>query len=488
MDKDHNKMTGIVMVEAKKLRPHPKNPRKNLGDLSELTESIRQNGIMQNLTAVPDPDKDDGYMIIIGHRRFAAGKKAGLKQFPVSIVALDEPDQVKLMLCENIQRNDLTVIEQAAGFQMMMDFGITVEELSQETGFAPSTIYHRLNIAKLDQKALKSKLDQLTLTDLIELEKIEDIDKRNELLTSDSYQPFRQRVEQAYQNQEREKVIEKFREMCEAAGLKEKQANTWDNSVGEHIDKYVTKDTNLDEFKLEKNGIKMTHYSIRSPHCMVYAKAAKAKKKEKTKQELQMESIEERMKEICRMMDDAANECIVQMKTFSDIDDARWIRKECGNDAADEFIKEVFIYFAVTKPYMSDVSTFSQESLGTDSLWNYGRGPHQYDDFAADTRAAVLKKGLKDPLEYAEIFLIDSVETTMKRGLTEASNYWNWSEGMILRGEAAYKLRMGIASFRMIGFTPDEDIVQILDCKHELFGEIETLAEKYKELREGGAS
>lgn len=488
MDKDHNKMTGIVMVEAKKLRPHPKNPRKNLGDLSELTESIRQNGIMQNLTAVPDPDKDDGYMIVIGHRRFAAGKKAGLKQFPVSIVALDEPDQVKLMLCENIQRNDLTVIEQAAGFQMMMDFGISVEELSQETGFAPSTIYHRLNIAKLDQKALKNKLDQLTLTDLIELEKIEDIDKRNEILTSDSYQPFRQRVEQAYQNQEREKVIEKFREMCEAAGLKEKQANPWDNSVGEHTDKYVTKDTNLDEFVLEKNGVKMTHYSIRSQHCMVYAKAAKAPKKEKTKQELQMESIEARIKEICGEMDDAANEAVIQMKTFMDVQDAKRIRKECGNEAVDEFIKEVFIYFAVTKPYMSDVSTFSQERLGTGSTWNYDRGPHQYDDYAADTRAAVLKKGFEDPLEYAATFLVDSVETTLKRGLTETCNYWNWSEGMVLRGEAAYKLRMAIASLRMIGFTPDEDIAQILDCKHALFDEIETLAEKYKELREGGAS
>ena len=119
-------VTGVNMVDTKKLRPHPKNPRKNLGDLSELTESIRKNGIMQNLTAVPDPDKEDGYMIIIGHRRFAAGKKAGLKKFPVSIVSLDEAEQVKIMLCENIQRSDLTAVEQAEGFQMMIDFGITV--------------------------------------------------------------------------------------------------------------------------------------------------------------------------------------------------------------------------------------------------------------------------------------------------------------------------------------------------------------------------
>ena len=202
---DTKTMTTISMVEAKKLRPHPKNPRKNLGDLTELTESIKQNGIMQNLTAVPDPDKDDGYMIIIGHRRFAAGKKAGLKEFPVSIICLDEADQVKLMLCENIQRSDLTAVEKAEGFQMMIDFGISVQELSEETGFAPSTIYHRLNIAKLDKAALEKTMDQLTLTDLIELEKIEDIETRNDILRKANRQTFSQMVQVAVSDQKTKK-------------------------------------------------------------------------------------------------------------------------------------------------------------------------------------------------------------------------------------------------------------------------------------------
>ena len=63
----------ISFIERKMLHPHPENPRKDLGDLEELRESIRENGIMQNLTVVPDWD-DDGYKILIGHRRFAASE------------------------------------------------------------------------------------------------------------------------------------------------------------------------------------------------------------------------------------------------------------------------------------------------------------------------------------------------------------------------------------------------------------------------------
>ena len=63
----------ISFIQRKMLHPHPENPRKDLGDLEELRESIRENGIMQNLTVVPDWD-DDGYKILIGHRRFAASE------------------------------------------------------------------------------------------------------------------------------------------------------------------------------------------------------------------------------------------------------------------------------------------------------------------------------------------------------------------------------------------------------------------------------
>ena len=193
--KEIKKRRQTVNLSTSILHPHPKNPRQNLGDLTELTESIRKNGVMQNLTVIPGFYKKNGtffktdveYTVIIGHRRLEAAKAAGLHEVPCRIYEnLPENDQIATMLEENMQRNDLTVYEQAQSFQLMLDLGETVDTLSEKTGFAKSTIYHRINIAKLDQEYLKELEEddsfQLTINDLIELEKIEDIEKRDKIL------------------------------------------------------------------------------------------------------------------------------------------------------------------------------------------------------------------------------------------------------------------------------------------------------------------
>ena len=146
-------MEQLINIDVNKIEEHPNNPRKDLGDLAELTESIRQNGIMQNLTVVKNGE--DKYMAVIGHRRLAAAKAAGLKEVPCVVAEMSEQQQVNIMLVENIQRNGLTVTEQAQGFQMAIDLGNSVDDLAEETGFSKSTIYHRLNIAKLNQKSIK---------------------------------------------------------------------------------------------------------------------------------------------------------------------------------------------------------------------------------------------------------------------------------------------------------------------------------------------
>lgn len=177
-------MDQIVNIDVSKIVEHPKNPRKNLGDLTELTESIRQNGIMQNLTVVKTGE--DSYMAVIGHRRLAAAKAAGLKEVPCVIAEMSEQKQVGIMLVENLQRNGLTVTEQAQGFQMAIDLGNSVDDLAEETGFSKTTIYHRLNIAKLNQKALKKAEDnsefQLSISDLCLLEKVKKVSDRNKIL------------------------------------------------------------------------------------------------------------------------------------------------------------------------------------------------------------------------------------------------------------------------------------------------------------------
>ena len=118
-------MNNITMIKVEQLYHHPENPRKDLGDISELTESIRKNGIMQNLTVVKNQFVPDMYTVVIGNRRMEAAKAAGLDAVPCVISDMGPREQIATMLEENMQRSDLSLYEQAQGFQMMMDLGYT---------------------------------------------------------------------------------------------------------------------------------------------------------------------------------------------------------------------------------------------------------------------------------------------------------------------------------------------------------------------------
>lgn len=172
----------ITWIPVRELYSHPDNPRKDLGDLKELADSIKAKGIMQNLTVVARDS--GGYTVIIGHRRTAAAKLAGLTELPCVITDMTPAEQVQTMLLENMQRSDLTVYEQAQGFQMMMDFGDTVESISEKTGFSKSTVRRRLKMAELDQNVLKSVSDrQISLFDFDRLSQIDDLEMRNKCLS-----------------------------------------------------------------------------------------------------------------------------------------------------------------------------------------------------------------------------------------------------------------------------------------------------------------
>lgn len=141
--------TNVTMIPVAQLHPHPDNPRKDLGDITELTASIKANGVLQNLTVVPR--NTDGYTVIIGHRRLAAAKAAGLMELPCIVVEdMTLEEQISTMMTENMQRSDLTVYEEAEGFQMMMDFGNSVEQVADKAGFSESTIRRRVKLLSLD--------------------------------------------------------------------------------------------------------------------------------------------------------------------------------------------------------------------------------------------------------------------------------------------------------------------------------------------------
>ena len=190
-------MAELFAIPVTKIHPHPDNPRKDLGDLSELVESIRNNGIFQNLTVIKNKDDDD-FTVIIGHRRLAAAKQAGLLTVPCAIREMDYPEQVRTMLMENMQRSDLTVYEQAEGFQMMLDLGDTVETISSASGFSESTVRRRIKLCRLDREKFKTAVERGgTLFDFAELDQIEDDDEKNELLQYIGTNNFRDRLEKA---------------------------------------------------------------------------------------------------------------------------------------------------------------------------------------------------------------------------------------------------------------------------------------------------
>lgn len=215
----------IQEIDIEKLEIHPKNVRKVYSDIDELAESIKARGVMQNLTVVPDPDKDGYYLVVIGNRRLTAARAAGLKTLPCSIVEMSEKDQISTMLLENMQRSDLSVTEQAQGFQLMLDLGETEATISEKTGFSRSTVRHRLNLAKLDQELLadceKSDNFQLSLTDLYELEKIKDAEKRNKVLSeASSSRELKWRVNRAVKEEKESKAAAEIASKLEKMGVK----------------------------------------------------------------------------------------------------------------------------------------------------------------------------------------------------------------------------------------------------------------------------
>ena len=232
-------MNEITMIRTGALFPHPENPRKDLGDLTELTESIRKHGVMQNLTVYPFETVYGAtrYRVLIGHRRLAAAKEAGIQELPCRVI--DKPDrktQLTIMLEENMQRNDLTLVEQAESFQLMLDLGGSVKDIVEKTGFSESTVYHRLNIAKLDKKALTKAMQhedfQLSLSDFYALEAIEDVKERNRIL-SEAKDPgnLRWMAKQAVIDEQKKKNEQAVMKMIQDAGIprlpKEKENSLW---------------------------------------------------------------------------------------------------------------------------------------------------------------------------------------------------------------------------------------------------------------------
>lgn len=161
--------TPTPTIELAELKPsqlvvHPKNIRKDVGDVSTLADSLAAQGVQQPLKVAPN-GKPDRYIVIAGHRRLAAAKLARLKTLPCVIDhgLTDEADQIAAMLAENIEREDLTPVEEAAGVELLLDLKLNQKEIASRTGMSAARVRTRAKIAKLSDE-VKAQLTEHEVT------------------------------------------------------------------------------------------------------------------------------------------------------------------------------------------------------------------------------------------------------------------------------------------------------------------------------------
>lgn len=168
----------IIDINVNDLIPNPNNPRRDVGDVTELADSIREQGLQQALVVTPDHEEHGErlYRVVIGHRRLAACKLAGLESVPCIVRGMDARTERELMLVENCQRSDLTPLEEADGYQGLLDLGAHVGELASKTGRSESFVRGRLKIARIpaEVRDRSASFAQLSLSQLDELAGFED--------------------------------------------------------------------------------------------------------------------------------------------------------------------------------------------------------------------------------------------------------------------------------------------------------------------------
>lgn len=139
-----------------RVEPNPDQPRQDFNEeeLQSLAESIRVHGVIQPLTV--RGTGDGYYQIIAGERRWRASRLAGLTEIPALVIEADDKTAKELALIENLQRQDLNSVEEALGYQSLMDdFGLTQEEAAERVGKSRSAVANALRLLTLDEKVLE---------------------------------------------------------------------------------------------------------------------------------------------------------------------------------------------------------------------------------------------------------------------------------------------------------------------------------------------
>ena len=152
----------VIEIEIDKIEPNPYQPRREFECLDELAESIRQNGILQPLTVRKENNR---FQLVAGERRLRAAKLAGMTSVPCILVEMTGRNSAVMALIENIQRQDLSVFDEAEAIAKLIDYyGMTQEDAAVKLGKSQSTIANKLRLLKLSEPVRK-KIYEYDLTE-----------------------------------------------------------------------------------------------------------------------------------------------------------------------------------------------------------------------------------------------------------------------------------------------------------------------------------
>jgi ParB family transcriptional regulator, chromosome partitioning protein len=148
--KTHRTVGKIIPINQ--IEPNPEQPRVEIGDLTELSNSIKQKGVLEPLLVKPVRETGN-WMIIAGERRWRAANLAGLKEVPCIELDIDEKSIAEIALIENLQRKDLTVWEEADGLAALAEaFGYTHEEIAKKISKSRTTVTESMAIAGIPEE------------------------------------------------------------------------------------------------------------------------------------------------------------------------------------------------------------------------------------------------------------------------------------------------------------------------------------------------
>ena len=460
----------MVYLPVELLYPHPDNPRKDLGDLQELSDSIRAKGVLQNMTVVPYAQPDEGvngYRVIIGHRRLAASKMAGLTEVPCVITEMSEREQFETMMIENVQRSDLSVYEQAEGFQMMLDLGDTVEDVARKTGFSASTIRNRAKLLSLDKKKFqKAQSRGGTMQDYLRLNAIEDPEKRNKVLDQIGTPEFNNALKRTLDEQEYMRYFKRIRQEIEAADWlrerkDEKVGYGGDYQTWKNFDRYNRNELQKPEDAGEVDYIFMAY----DDRIYIYRKG-EAKQPEVSPEEKKRQSLSRKLDKVEK-----------ELKAISDTH--RQLREDFVKQFSAVNSSELDIAAMACRAMTMGYGSVSHEIVGRILNISLVKKENSYEKYL-DPKAwesALFNKPL--------IVLLATAYARMEHNKPKYhSTKW---DGKLCLSYPVYEhsseLDMCYAALTSMGYELCEEELQMKDGTHPLFEKAKKLAAEYKKGR-----